>query len=46
MNFNRLIIGTINNYIKVLNLRIGYRYERYLFNLVLKGIDNIILGIL
>ena len=46
MNLNRLIIDTINNYIKALNLRIGRRYKKYLFNLVLEGVNNITLEIL
>ena len=40
------MIGTINSYTKVLNLRIGYKYKKISLNLVLKGVDNIILGIL
>ena len=46
INFNNSIIGTINSCIKVLNLRIGYRYKKISLDLVLKGINNITLGIL
>ena len=46
MNFNNSIIGTINSYTKALNLRIGYRYKKISLNLVLEGVDNIILKIL
>ena len=45
INFNRIIIGIIKSYIKLLNLRIEQRYKRYLFNLVLGGVDNITLRI-
>ena len=40
------MIDTINSYTKVLNLRIGYRYKKISLNLILKGVDNIILKIL
>ena len=43
LNFNRIIIGTIKSYTKVLNLKIGRRYKRYLFNLILSKVDNITL---
>ena len=46
INFNNFIIGIINSYTKVLNLRIGYRYKKISLNLILKGVDNIILKIL
>ena len=46
INFNNFIIGTINSCTKVLNLRIGYRYKKIFLNLILKGVNNIILGIL
>ena len=46
INFNNSIIGTINSYTKVLNLRIGYRYKKISLNLVLGGVNNIILEIL
>ena len=42
-NFNGIIINTIKSYTKTLNLRIGRRYKRYLFNLILNKVDNIIL---
>ena len=40
------MIDIINSYTKALNLRIGYRYKKISLNLVLRGVDNIILGIL
>ena len=40
------MIGTINSCTKVLNLRIGYRYKKIFLNLILKEVNNIILGIL
>ena len=46
INFNNFIIGTINSCTKVLNLRIGYRYKKIFLDLILKGVDNIILEIL
>ena len=46
INFNNFIIGIINSYTKILNLRIGYRYKKISLNLILKGVDNIILEIL
>ena len=46
INFNNFVIGTINSCIKALNLRIGYRYKRISLNLILRGVDNIILKIL
>ena len=46
MNFNNSIIGIINSYTKVLNLRIGYRYKKISLNLILKKINNITLEIL
>ena len=46
INFNNSIIGIINSYTKVLNLRIGYRYKKISLNLILKGVNNIILEIL
>ena len=46
MNFNNSIIGTVDNYTKALNLRIGYRYKKISLNLILERVDNIILKIL
>ena len=46
INFNNSIIGIIDSYTKALNLRIGYKYKKISLNLVLKGVDNIILKIL
>ena len=46
MNFDNSIIGIINSCTKALNLRIGYRYKKIFLNLVLGGVDNIILEIL
>ena len=46
INFNNSIIGTINSYTKVLNLRIRYRYKKISLNLILRGVNNIILKIL
>ena len=46
INFNNSIIGTINSYTKILNLRIGYRYKKIFLNLILGGVNNIILKIL
>ena len=46
INFNNSIIGTIDSCTKALNLRIGCRYKKISLNLVLGGVDNIILGIL
>ena len=46
INFNNSIIGTINNYTKALNLKIGYRYKKISLDLILGGVDNIILKIL
>ena len=46
INFNNSIIGTINSYTKALNLRIGRRYKKIFLNLILGGVNNIILGIL
>ena len=46
INFNNFIIGIINSYTKILNLRIGYRYKKISLNLILEGVDNIILKIL
>ena len=43
-NFDGTIIGTIKNCTKALNLRIGRRYKRHLFDLVLGGVDDITLG--
>ena len=40
------MIGTIKERTKILNLRIGQRYKKYIFNLVLRGVDNITLGAL
>ena len=45
LNFNRIIIDIINSYTKALNLRIGYRYKKILFNLIFRGVDNITLKI-
>ena len=45
MNFNNSIIGIIDSYTKVLNLRIGYRHEKISLNLVLRGVNNITLRI-
>ena len=45
-NFNNFMIGTIDSYTKVLNLRIGYRYKKISLNLILREVDNIILKIL
>ena len=46
MNFNNFVIGTVNSYTKALNLRIEYRYKKISLNLILEGVDNIILEIL
>ena len=46
INFNNSIIGIINSYIKILNLRIGYRYKKVSLDLILGGVNNIILKIL
>ena len=46
MNFDNSIIGTIDSCTKALNLRIGYRYKKIFLDLILGGVDNIILGIL
>ena len=46
MNFDNSIIGIINSYTKALNLRIGRRYKKISLNLILKGVNNIILEIL
>ena len=46
INFDGIIIGIIKSYTKLLNLKIGWRYKKYLFDLVLGGVDNITLGIL
>ena len=46
INFDNFIIGTIDSYTKVLNLKIGYKYKKISLNLVLRGVDNIILEIL
>ena len=46
INFNNSIIGTIDSYIKALNLRIGCRYKKISLDLVLKKINNITLKIL
>ena len=46
MNFDNSIIGTINSCTKALNLKIRCRYKKISLNLVLGGVDNIILGIL
>ena len=46
INFNNSIIGTINSCTKALNLRIGYKYKKISLNLVLEGVNNIILEIL
>ena len=46
INFNNFMIGIINSYTKVLNLRIGYRHEKISLDLILEGVDNITLGIL
>ena len=46
INFNNSIIGTIDSYTKVLNLRIGYKYKKIFLDLILKEVDNIILEIL
>ena len=45
-NFDNFVIGTVNSYIKALNLRIRCRYEKISLDLVLGGVNNIILGIL
>ena len=45
-NFNNSIIGIVDSYTKVLNLRIGYRHKKIFLNLILGGVDNIILEIL
>ena len=46
MNFNNSIIGIVNSCTKALNLRIRYKYKKISLNLILRGVDNIILGIL
>ena len=46
INFNNFIISIINNYTKALNLRIGCRYKKIFLNLILGGVNNIILKIL
>ena len=46
INFDNSIIGIVDSYTKVLNLRIGYRYKKISLNLVLGGVNNIILKIL
>ena len=46
INFNNLVIGIVDSYTKVLNLRIGYKYKRISLNLILGGVNNIILKIL
>ena len=46
MNFNNFVIDIVDSYTKVLNLRIGCRYKKISLDLVLGGVDNIILGIL
>ena len=46
INFNNSIIGTINSCIKALNLRIEYKYKKIFLDLILEGVDNIILKIL
>ena len=46
INFDNSIIGTINSYIKILNLKIGCRYKKIFLNLILGGVNNIILEIL
>ena len=43
LNFNEIEIGTVKSYTKILNLRIGRRYKRYLFNLILNKVDDITL---
>ena len=40
------MIGTINSYTKALNLRIGCRYKKISLDLILEGVNNIILEIL
>ena len=45
-NFDNSIIGIINSCIKVLNLRIEYRHKKISLDLILEGVDNIILEIL
>ena len=34
LNFNKIIINIIKYYTKILNLRIEYKYKKYLFNLI------------
>ena len=46
LNFNGIIIDIIKSYTKLLSLRIGCRFKRYLFNLIQGGVDNITLRIL
>ena len=46
MNFDNSIIGIVDSYTKILNLRIGYRYKKISLNLILRGVNNITLGIL
>ena len=40
------MIGIVNSYTKVLNLRIRYRHKKISLDLILKGVNNIILKIL
>ena len=46
INFNNFIIGIVNSYTKVLNLRIRYRHKKISLDLILGGVDNITLKIL
>ena len=46
INFNNFVIGIVDSYTKVLNLRIRYRYKKISLDLILKGINNITLKIL
>ena len=46
INFDNFMIGIVDSCTKVLNLKIGYRYEKIFLDLILRGVNNIILGIL
>ena len=45
INYNGSKIGTVNSRTKTINLRIGRRHKKYIFNLVPREINNITLGI-
>ena len=46
MNFNNFVIGTVDSYTKVLNLRIGCRHKKISLDLILGEVDDITLEIL